>query len=416
MTTETTSATAPAQAVRRAEPVRPGTPEWDALLARIAAGAAERERDRTPPHEVIGWLKEAGVARLRLAVEDGGAGLSIPELFAALIDLAAADSNVPHILRTTFWFVEQHLQAADDPAFRRRLLELAGRDLFVGNGFSEQGKRPAGLYFDTAFTPDPAGGYRLNGTKYYTTGSIYSDYTQVWAAAPGGRIAGAVIPVDRPGVAILDDWDGFGQRLTGTGTTHLDDVHVAAEELFDLGDPDDQPVASYQGAFLQLYLQALTAGILRSVRDDAVALATRRVRSYSHASAPQSPADDPQVLQVVGEIAADAFAAEAIVLRAAEAIQVAADSVVDGVPGRAESEAAQRAAAEAKVAIDRFSYATAAKLFDAGGTSATQAAYNLDRHWRNVRTISTHNPTFLKASAIGANVVHGTPFPANAYF
>jgi alkylation response protein AidB-like acyl-CoA dehydrogenase len=396
--------------------VRPGTPEWDALLARIAAGAAERERDRTPPHEVIGWLKEAGVARLRLAVEDGGAGLSIPELFAALIDLAAADSNVPHILRTTFWFVEQHLQAADDPAFRRRLLELAGRDLFVGNGFSEQGKRPAGLYFDTAFTPDPAGGYRLNGTKYYTTGSIYSDYTQVWAAAPGGRIAGAVIPVDRPGVAILDDWDGFGQRLTGTGTTHLDDVHVAAEELFDLGDPDDQPVASYQGAFLQLYLQALTAGILRSVRDDAVALATRRVRSYSHASAPQSPADDPQVLQVVGEIAADAFAAEAIVLRAAEAIQVAADSVVDGVPGRAESEAAQRAAAEAKVAIDRFSYATAAKLFDAGGTSATQAAYNLDRHWRNVRTISTHNPTFLKASAIGANVVHGTPFPANAYF
>jgi alkylation response protein AidB-like acyl-CoA dehydrogenase len=418
MTTELTPTTTPAApaASRRTHPVRPGTPEWTALLERIAAGAAEREREQTPPHDVIGWLKEAGVGRLRLSVEDGGAGLSLRELFAALIDLAEADSAAPHILRTHFWFVEQHLQAADDPTFRRRLLELAGKDLLVGNGFSEQSKRPVGLYFDTAFTPDPAGGYRLNGTKYYSTGSIYSDYTQIWAAAPEGRIAGAVIPVDRPGVSILDDWDGFGQRLTGTGTTQLDDVHVAEDEFFDLGEPDGEPVPGYQGAFLQLFLQAVTAGVLRSVRNDAVALVKRRARNYSHANAPQSPAQDPQVLQVVGEIAADAFAAEAIVLRAAEALQAAADSVVDGVPGAAEAEAAQRAAAEAKVAVDRFSYATAARLFDVGGTSATQAAYNLDRHWRNVRTISTHNPTFLKASALGANVVHGTAFPANAYF
>lgn len=401
---------------RTTSPIRPGSPEWAALLHWIAEGAAEREREQTRPDEIIARLKEAGVGRLRLAVEDGGAGLSLPELFAALIDLAEADSAVPHILRTHFWFVEQHLQAGDDPDFRRRLLELAGQDLLVGNGFSEQSRKPVGLYFDTAFTPDPDGGYRLNGTKYYSTGSIYSDYTQIWAAAPEGRIAGAVIPVDRPGVSILDDWDGFGQRLTGTGTTQLDDVHVDESEFFDLGEPDGEPVPGYQGAFLQLFLQAVTAGILRSVRNDAVALAKRRARSYSHAGNPQVPAQDRQVLQVVGEIAADAFAAEAIVLRAAEALQAAADSVVDGVPGAAEAEAAQLAAAQAKVAVDRFSYATAARLFDVGGTSATQAAYNLDRHWRNVRTISTHNPTFLKASAIGDHYVSGAGFPANAYF
>jgi hypothetical protein len=50
------------------------------------------------------------------------------------------------------------------------------------------------------------------------------------------------------------------------------------------------------------------------------------------------------------------------------------------------------------------------------GASATQSVCNLDRHWRNVRTISTHNPTFLKASAIGDHVVNGTAFPPNAYF
>lgn len=395
--------------------VRPGTPEWKELLATIAEGASDRERDKVAPHELIQLVKQAGVGRLRLPEELGGAGLTIPELFAALIDLAEADSAVPHILRTHFWFVEQHLQAIEDPAFRARLVDIAGSDKLVGNGFSEQSKKPVGLYFDTEFTPDGEG-YRLNGTKYYSTGSIYSDYTQIWAAAPEGRIAGAVIPVDRKGVSILDDWDGFGQRLTGTGTTVLDDVEIAADELFDLGEPDGEPVPGYQGAFLQLTLQAYTAGVLRAVRNDALELVRRRARNYSHAGQPQAPTEDAQVLQVIGEISADAFAAEAIVLQAARAIQAAADSVVDGVPTAEAAEAAQLAAAQAKVAIDRFSYATAAKLFDVGGTSATQAAWNLDRHWRNVRTISTHNPTFLKASAVGANLLHGTAFPANAYF
>jgi alkylation response protein AidB-like acyl-CoA dehydrogenase len=395
--------------------IRPGSDELTALLARIAVGAEERERELKPPFEVIGWLKEAGLGRLRIPIEEGGGGASLRELFATVIALAEADSNVAHILRTHYWFVEQQLVSADADA-RARGIALLSSGAFVGNGFSEQSKRPVGLYFDTAFTPDPNGGYRLNGAKYYSTGTLYSDYTQIWAAAPDGRIAGAVIPIDRDGVTLEDDWDGFGQRLTATGTTRLSDVHVAEEEFFDLGRPDGEQPPTYNGAFLQLYLQAVTAGILRSVRNDAVALAKRRKRNFSHATVPQSPSEDRQVLQVVGDIAADAFAAEAIVLIAAERLQDAFDSVVDGAPTVEAAEAAQLAAAEAKVAVDRFSYATAAKLFDVGGASATQSIYNLDRHWRNVRTISTHNPTFLKSSAIGDHITNGAPFPANAYF
>jgi alkylation response protein AidB-like acyl-CoA dehydrogenase len=395
--------------------IRPGSPELKALLARIAAGAEERERELKPPFEAIGWIKEAGLGRLRIPLEEGGGGATVRELFETVIALAEADSNVAHILRTHYWFVEQQL-IAPDPEARARALTLLNSGALVGNGFSEQSKRPVGLYFDTAFTVDPEGGYRLNGTKYYSTGTLYSDYTQIWAAAPDGRIAGAVIPIDREGVTIEDDWDGFGQRLTATGTTRLDNVHVAEDEYYDIGEPDGPLPPSYYGAFLQLYLQAVTAGVLRSVRNDAVALTKRRKRNFSHAGTPQSPSADRQVLQVVGEIAADAFAAEAITLIAAERIQAAFDSVVDGVPTAEAAEAAQLAAAEAKIGVDGFSYATATKLFDVGGASATQAAYNLDRHWRNARTISTHNPTFLKASAVGDHIVNGASFPANAYF
>jgi alkylation response protein AidB-like acyl-CoA dehydrogenase len=395
--------------------IRPDSDELAELFARISAGAEERERELKAPFEPIGWIRQAGLGRLRIPAEEGGGGASLRELFATLIALAEADSNVAHILRTHYWFVEQQLVSAD-PDARARGIALLNSGALVGNGFSEQSKHPVGLYFDTAFTPDPSGGYRLNGTKYYSTGTLYSDYTQIWAAAPDGRIAGAVIPIDREGVTIEDDWDGFGQRLTATGTTRLSDVYVAEDEYFDLGEPDGEQPPTYNGAFLQLYLQAVTAGVLRSVRNDAVALAKRRARNFSHAAVPQSASDDRQVLQVVGEIAASAFAAEAIVLAAADRLQAAYDSVVDGAPTAEAAEAAQLAAAEAKVAIDSFSYATAAKLFDVGGASATQSIYNLDRHWRNVRTISTHNPTFLKASAIGDNLANGASFPANAYF
>jgi alkylation response protein AidB-like acyl-CoA dehydrogenase len=395
-------------------PVKPGSRELQALLARIAEGANVRERDRVAPYEQIQWIREAGLGRLRIPLAEGGAGASLREFFRVLIDLAAADSNVAHILRAHFWFVEEQLQSANADS-RKHWLGLVNQGKIFGNATSEQGNLQVGLFFDTKLTRDADGvGYRLNGQKYYSTGSLFSDWIQVFASTPEGNVAGATIPVDRNGVTLKDDWDGFGQRLTGTGSTILDNVYVKPEEAADFGPPDALP-PSYQFSILQLYLQGVTAGILRNVQHDAVALVRRRRRGFSHAIA-ERPIEDHQVFQVVGEIAADAFAAQAIVLAAADTIQFAADSVVNGFPDPDRARDAQIAAAQAKVAVDRFSYQTATRLFDAGGASSSQAIYNLDRHWRNARTISTHNPTFSKASAIGDFLVNGTPPPLNGYF
>lgn len=395
-------------------PVSPGSPGLQALLARIAEGANQRERDRIAPFEQIQWIRDAGLGRLRIPVKEGGAGASVRELFQVVIDLAAADSNVAHILRAHFWFVEQQLQSARTES-RKHWLALVNQGKIFGNATGEQNGLQVGLIFETTLTPDADGvGYRLNGQKFYSTGSLYSDWIQIFASTSEGHIAGATVPVDREGVTLKDDWDGFGQRLTGTGSTILNNVYVKPEEAADYGSPLSQP-PSYQFAILQLYLQAITAGILRSVQADAVALVHRRRRSFSHATA-ERPTTDNQVLQVVGEIAADAFAAEAIVLAAADRIQAAADSVTNGVPDADLAREAQIAAAAAKVAVDRFSYQTVSRLFDAGGASATQAIYNLDRHWRNTRTTSTHNPTFSKATAVGDFLVNGTPPPLNGFF
>jgi alkylation response protein AidB-like acyl-CoA dehydrogenase len=411
----TSTRRAPVTNLESTPALRPGSPEFAELLARIAAGAHTRELEGIAPREQVEWIRASGVSRLRLPLEQGGAGVSLREFFEVLIALAAADCNLAHLLRVHYWATEQHL-IASDPVFRERGLTMIRDGAILGVGFSEQSSRPAGLEFDTEFTPDPDGGWRLNGTKFYCTGTLYSDHTQIWGAAPDGRIAGAIIPVDREGVTVEDDWDGFGQRQTGSGTTRLENVRVSDAEFFDLGEPGGPWPPNHLAPFLQLYLQAVMAGILQSVRTDAVELVRGRRRGFSHASVPQVPAQDPQVLQVVGEIAAAAFAAEAIVLAAADAVQAAADSTVDGVADGALAVAAQLASSEAKVVVDGLAHAAATKLFDAGGASATQAVRNLDRHWRNVRTISTHNPTFLKASAVGDHLVNGAGFPANGYF
>lgn len=400
---------------RTSEIVRLDSPELQALLAEIASGASERDAKRIAPHEQVRQLAKAGLGRIRIPVAEGGAGASLRELFEFLIQLAEADSNIAHILRVHYWFVEAQLQRPASDPLRARFLGLVNQGHVIGNGFSEQSQRAVGLYFDTTLTPDASGqGYRLNGKKYYSTGSLYASITQIFASTPQGNIIAATLPVDREGLTLEDDWDGFGQRLTGTGSTILDQVFVAEDEVEDLGDPDGQ-APSYQFAFLQLFIQAVTAGILRAVRNDAVALVQRRKRGFSHAQA-ALPNADPQVLQVVGEIAADSFAADAIVLAAADVIATAAASVKHGAPDKALAEQAQIAAAKAKVALERFAFATASRLFDAGGASATQAIYNLDRHWRNARTAATHNPTFSKASAIGDFYVNGKNPPLNGYF
>src|ERR1700760_2606663 len=178
--------------------LRSGSPELATLLNKIAEGAEQRERERIAPHEAIGRVKQAGLGRLRVPVAEGGGGATVREFFETLIALSEADANVAHILRTHYWFVEQQLQSAD-PVSRARGIALLNTNALVGNAVSEQSHQAVGLQFDTTFTRD-GDGYRLNGAKFYSTGSIYSDYTQIWAAASSSRIAGALIPVGREGL------------------------------------------------------------------------------------------------------------------------------------------------------------------------------------------------------------------------
>jgi alkylation response protein AidB-like acyl-CoA dehydrogenase len=401
------------QAISPEALLEPDSPQLAELLETIGAGAAERERNRVAPHEQIDLIRAARFGALRVPREYGGAGTSLRETFRLIVALGAVDSNVAHILRSHFAYVEQTLRSTR-PAERDRWLREAAAGTIVAGAATELGSQKVGAEnVATTLVRGENGELRLNGTKYYSTGSLYADWLML-TALDEGKLEVVVVPASREGVTLEDDWDGLGQSLTGTGTTRLDQVLVEPDEVLDLTLREDGSLP--RCGVLQLYITAVIAGVVRNAANDAVALVrSREGRPFAHAPS-ERPADDPLLQEVIGEIVSAAYAAEATVLAAADAQDAEADSVVDGLPDVELAEAASLAAAQAKVVVDELALRATTRLFDVGGASATKRAKNLDRHWRNARTLSTHNPLLYKAQAIGDTALNGTPLPPNWFF
>ena len=374
------------------------------LFARIAAGAVERENERRLPFEEIGWLKQAGFGAVRVAAEDGGAGASLPELFALLIELSEADSNLTQALRAHFGFTEDVLSSRNDEHRRRWTARIAAGDI-VGNAWSEVGDARQRA-FSTRVEKN-GHGWKLNGAKFYTTGSLFAEWIDVGASAEDDVSVGVIVARSAPGVAVIDDWDGFGQIGTASGTATFTDVGIAEDQIV-----ADNDRFRYGQAFFQLVHLATLAGIGRAAATDLAARVAARTRHYTNGAGPRS-SQDPQVLQVVGRIRASAYAAGAIVLKAAEALQRAYEARLTGdeEAERAATGIADIEAAEAQTVVTDLILEATTLVFDALGASATRKDAALDRYWRNARTLSSHNPRIYKHRIIGDYAVNGTPHP-----
>jgi alkylation response protein AidB-like acyl-CoA dehydrogenase len=373
------------------------------IFRRIEAGAVERELGRILPHEPIRWLKEAGFGAVRIPANEGGLGATLPELFALLIELAEADSNVPQALRAHLGAVEDSLNARDLGRRARWLPRFVAGEL-VGSGFSESANNKLGS-FETTLVAD---GDRLllNGTKFYSTGALFADWIN-FGAVQDGEVVSGLVSARAPGVTLIDDWKGFGQTLTGSGTTTFADTPVDPADIFPLAGR-----SKYRTAFYQLVHLATLSGIGRAATRDLARSVAARTRTYTHAAGPSS-STDPQVLQVVGQVRGLAFAAGAITLQGAEAAQRVYEigQTGDAAGEEAEAVVSEIVVSQSQPVVAKLVLEATELLFDALGASATDRAMSLDRHWRNARTISSHNPLIYKQRIVGDYAVNGTPPP-----
>lgn len=375
------------------------------IFARIQAGALEREQTRSLPFEQVKWLKEAGFGAIRVPLEYGGAGASLPQLLQLLIELAEADSNLPQALRGHFAFVEDRLNAhANSPQdiWFKRFVEGE----LVGNAWTEVGAVKIGEVITRVSRQGDQ--WVVNGAKYYSTGSIFADWIDVYAQRDDdGADVIAAVRVHQPGVKQSDDWDGFGQRTTGSGTSLFENALVEAENLIDFSTR-----FKYQTAFYQLVLLAVLTGAGRAAVHDITEQVRKRTRVFSTGNASEV-SQDVQVQQVVGRASAQVYAAEATALRAASASQRAYESRFsqNTETERTANIAAELESAQAQVVISDLVLRATSDLFNALGASATSTSKALDRHWRNARTAASHNPLIYKERIIGDWEINGTEPP-----
>ncbi|MDG4667608.1 acyl-CoA dehydrogenase [Mycobacterium sp. 236(2023)] len=392
------------------------SPELAAVITEIAEDARRRRSDPAgdrQPHAALRLAREHRLGAVRLPTELGGGGYSKRDFFRLVVKLGEADPDVPHILRVHWGFVEDRLRRRAVEVGRPWLGQIADGVLF-GGANSELTDRAAGTYsYDTTLVAD-GDRFRLRGRKFYSTGSLYSDFLRIMANDEDGQQISALIPADRAGVIHADDWDGIGQAQTGSGTTILDDVVVHADEVIPFESWEDQQRPRQSQP--QLILHAIAAGILRAVAADAADVVRTRRRSYSWAVA-EEPRHDPQLLQIIGSLTSAAFVAESTVLAAADAQDRAARYAYDnGHADEALEHEASAQAAKTKVGIEELALRAAGDLFGVGGASSTRSSANLDRHWRNLRTLFSHNPTAYKARILGDNLVNDTPLPRVGFF
>lgn len=375
------------------------------IFERIAEGVVARERTRTLPYEQISWLKQAGFGAVRVPVEYGGDGLSLPQLVQLLIELGEADSALPQALRGHFAFVEDRLNAPNDAKRDAWFRRFVTGELF-GNAWTEVGDVAIG---DVVTRVSREGSrWVVNGKKFYTTGSIFADWIDVYARRdPDGTDVIAAVSTNQPGVKTTDDWDGFGQRTTGSGTTVFEAALVDEENIIDFSTR-----FRYQTAFYQLVLLATMAGSGRAALRDISREVRERRRVYSHGNA-SSVSEDVQVQQVVGQVAARVFAAQATAVQAAQASQRAYEARFGGDEAREREAniAAELDSARGQIAVASLVLQATTELFNALGASGTSETRSLDRHWRNVRTVASHNPIIYKERIVGAWEINRTEPP-----
>ena len=370
-------------------------------FARIRATAIARERDRRLPVEEIDWLREAGFLSLRVPVSHGGSGISISELFALLVELGEADSNVVQALRGHMAYVENMLYAPAG-ALRDRWLKRLGENVLVSSARSETGEVALGAYATQVHRDGDE--WVLNGSKFYSTGCLYADWIDVGATSPEGETMAVAVRRDAQGVEVVDDWNGFGQTLTASGTAHFTHVRVANEEV-----KLDKDRFAYSPAFLQTVHLANLAGIGRAIAGETAQAVALRTRTFSTGNASRASAD-PQILQVIGQLRAAAYSCGAIVAQLGKAIQ-RAEQIPPGIAPEAHERAvamAELEVAQAQTIVTSLVMQSATQLFDALGASATLLPQGLDRFWRNARTLSSHNPRVYKDRIVGEYAVNGT--------
>ncbi|MET9648636.1 SfnB family sulfur acquisition oxidoreductase [Streptomyces syringium] len=371
------------------------------LAEAFRPGAAERDAQRRLPHAEVDRLSASGLLGITVPRTHGGADATAGTVAEVFRLLATADTSLAQIPQSHFVFVNvlrSQGSAGQQDFFFHEV--LAGRRF--GNAQAEAGT-PHAQDIRTRVEPDGKGGYVLNGTKNYCTGSLFAHWIPVLARGAGGKPHVAYVPHDAPGVTVIDDWDGMGQRTTASGTVRLENVAVPADRVVPHHLTFQRP--QLHGAYAQLMHAAIDSGAARAALSEAAEFVRTKSRPWFESGA-ATAAEDPLLIQRFGALELRVRATQALLEAAARTVDTATAHLTDDTAAEASLAVAAAKAYAAETAVD-----TASALFEVAGTRAALNDFNLHRHWRDARTHTLHDPALWKVQHLGRYVLNGTRPP-----
>jgi SfnB family sulfur acquisition oxidoreductase len=360
------------------------------LAIEFAKGAALRDREGLLPLAELDAFSQSGLWGINVPKAYGGAGVSYVTLTEVIKIISAADPSLGQIPQNHLAIVE-HISSDGSEDQKRFLFGEVLKGIRFGNAFSESGSKNVAA-FETKITRS-GDGYVVNGKKFYSTGALLSHIVPIVAVDEEGRPHLAFADRDSKGLEIVNDWSSFGQRTTASGTVIVDNVYVSADRVVPAYLAFARPTAA--GPISQIIQAAVDAGIARGTIDEAIRFVKTNARPWLD-SGQERASDDHFTIAAIGDLKIRLHAAEAILEKAARLIDAALTA-----PGEETVAVAAVATAEAKALTAEIAILATNKIFELGGTRSTLAAHGLDRHWRNARTHTLHDPARWKYYHVG---------------
>ena len=375
-----------------------------ALAAEFAVEAAERDRTRRLPAAELDRFSGKGLWGITVPRAYGGADVSFATVAEVIKIISAADPSIGQM-------PQNHLAALD--AIRASASEEQKKLWFgrvlkgyrLGNAFSEAKSRHVGA-FETTIKPDGEG-YVVKGEKFYATGALFAHYIHIGAVDPNGKVHLAIVPRDAPGLTIIDNWSGFGQRTTASGNVTIDNVRVDPLGVIPAYLGGENP--SSNGSVSQIIQAAVDVGIARGAIEETIRFVRKHTRPWID-SGQDHGHEDVFTISQIGDLKIKLHAAEAVLAHAGKAI----DAIIAHPTDDTVAETSVKVA-EAKVLTTEIAILATNKLHELAGTRSTLGEYNFDRHWRNARTHTLHDPVRWKYFHIGNYALNGVKPPRHAW-
>ena len=364
-----------------------------------------RDQQRILPVDVIDDFSHKGLGGIRIAKKYGGAEVSNKTLVQVFRILSKADASVGQIPQNQFGLLNAIDQIANEQQKQFIYGEILRGKRLANGGPERHSKDTTAI---TTRLDNVEDQYVLNGEKFYSTGSYFADYLAIRALHPEGYTVLTIIDAKATGVEIVDDWDGFGQRTTASGTVRLNNVVVHPDLIMQEHVLAD--LSKYRGAYSQLIQVAIDVGIAEAAFAETIAT-IHKARPIADANV-EKASFEAYTLQEVGKLN---ILLDASILLLDEAAEYLDQLDTQAVVTPEEASKVSIIVAEAKVYANDAALHISEKLIELGGSRSSLEIHNLDQHWRNARVHTLHDPVRWKLYAIGNFYLNGVQNQRHAW-